>query len=506
MGDRFTQSIFSKVHVHASLLIFFLVLSFCVCSILGKEQLGFLQGMTEEYVKVAYRLHTTGSIYEDSAVDAFVFRPPGYIYFVAAVLRVSGISPRDQLRFSTESQAFEYLTYVGSQICIAHALLLSCTAVLLFLWISRFTCLWTAFLIALSFGLNPYSIIYTGLMHYATLHIFCVVLSGYALTLAVTGQDRRPFKEFLTGCLWGLTTLVRPLTLILPFFVFILYFIRYGRSFKRAIGSLLIFCLGMGVVISPYTARNYVKTQQFIPVNAQSGIALWAATSPQTKPAANYYNWWNLWYGEGMKVYQRVFPDTPYNAQNHIRNCLRVEQEFQKEAFLNLRKQPDVFWKNVAQNVVTFNSDINSVFIKLFQRVQENPPPNNIFQWLVLNTPQDFYSPVAANAFYGLIVLLHILGFIGICVAFFQRDQGLLVPILLYCCFCLAHAITYMDIMYYYIKIPFLFLFAAYFLGWLQTYTIDFGRLGIPKRISVATLSSLCLLICVQIINVIVFL
>jgi hypothetical protein len=57
---------------------------------------------------------------------------------------------------------------------------------------------------------------------------------------------------------------------------------------------------------------------------------------------------------------------------------------------------------------------------------------------------------------------LTLFGFIGIGISLKKKDPSLLVPGLVYLCFCLAHSLTYMDLMYYYIKMPFLYIFSGY--------------------------------------------
>jgi hypothetical protein len=335
---------------------------------------------------------------------------------------------------------------------------------------SKFLNRFTAFVMALLFGCNPYTIILTGLLHYSLLHIFLTIISCYVLSCSIEDTQYNLAKLILAGSLWGLTTLTRPTTLILPVFVFILFLIKFRFSWQPTLKMSVIFIVGMFIVIAPYTIRNYSLTKRIIPVNAQGGIALWAGTTRKLERSPNHYRWWTLWYKDGMPIYSRVTKTQEYSFNIYMVNALEINDEFKREALKNIYQQPEVFFHNFIQNLITFNLDINSVFIKMYQTIQE-PDVRIDKRWLSVGTQQDFYSSFETLLFEIFIFVLELLSLGGFVVAI-RKDTSILVPGLVYLCFCVAHSITHMDLMYYYIKIPFLFVFSGYFINSLNRFDI----------------------------------
>jgi len=234
----------------------------------------------------------------------------------------------------------------------------------------------------------------------------------------------------------------------------------------------------MTFAIAPQTTHNYSLTGKIIPVNAQSGLALWAGTVKKLGRHPNHFKWWELWYKEGMEVYRKVTRINTYSHSHYVNNIIELESEFKKETIRNIRNQPGIYFNNFFTNLLTFNLDINSVFIKLFKAIQK-PGVEINKRWLFVGDPQDFHSPSEANAFKYYTYLLTMFGFAGICIALKQRNKSLLVPGMVYLCFCFAHCITYMDLMYYYLKIPFLYMFTAYFI---DAINYDIINLPLVKR------------------------
>jgi hypothetical protein len=181
-----------------------------------------------------------------------------------------------------------------------------------------------------------------------------------------------------------------------------------------------------------------------------------------------------LWYTDGMDIYRKVTKVNTYSYSNYVNNIVELENEFKKEAIKNLRHQPSIYFYNSFANFLTFNLNINSVFIKLFKATQ-NPRVEVNKKWLSVGNPQDFYSSSEANTFKYYTYLLTMFGFAGICIALKQKNKLLLVSGLVYLCFCFAHSLTYMDLMYYYIKIPFLYMFTGYFIN-----AVDRNIINIP--------------------------
>ncbi|MBI5469370.1 MAG: glycosyltransferase family 39 protein [Deltaproteobacteria bacterium] len=438
------------------------------------RQLGHLGGMTDEWFDLGINISVFGE-YSIGGVDPVVFRPPGYPFFVAGIADV--FAGRHDLRvIDTDAKWAEWRDFsikALNSLYLSQCVLLALSSVALFLWASRYFGRGAAFSGALLFGANPYSIVLTGLLHYDILHIFLIVVSTFLLTLFLENDKRPGGKMFLAGAAWGIATLVRPVTLTLPVFILAMLFIKSG-SLRRAAYMTSALVLGMALVVLPYTARNYSLTGRVIPVNAQSWTALWGSTVTKFSINPNHYNWYRVYPDPYEKIFQRATGEG-YTYEGLIRNNIKVEDEFKKSAIENLKKSPGTYVVNCLTSFFTLNIHINSVFIKVFQFIQS--PDNGIEKaWFVPGAAQDFYPSTASNAFSFLVYALTGLSLLGLYLSLKKKDGFFLVPGAVYLALTVSHSLTYFDLMYYYIKMPFLFLFAFYAVNALGGYRLK----GVP--------------------------
>jgi len=462
----------------AAALIFLVTLSISLFSVSHKRQLGQMDGMAEEYFDLGIFLALTHHfpVIENTP---FVFRPPGYSFFIASVFTIwGGLSEEEKrLRNSKEQKIEIDIADAVVVLLVAQCLLLGLSAMFFFLWLSSFLSLPIAIGFAFAFGCNPYAIILTGFFHYALLHIFLLIVSSYALSGALANSRPVGLYLFGAGILWGVSALVRPVVLILPIFTFFIFLYRFKPAWMSIVKSTLVFTIGMGVTIAPYTLRNYALTERFIPVNAQAGAVFWAATVAKSERDPNHFRWWHIWNRNGMPIFQRITKRATFSHLAYLVHNLEFEDEFAKQTTQNLRRQPQVFAYNFVQNVLTFNLDINSVLIKVFQSIQD-PSRKIDKQWFAVGHQQNFHDSLVANAFSLFVYLLTLLSVLGIYRALRDGDPALLVPGFVYLCLCVAHAITVMDLLHYYIKIPFLFVFAAYFVDRMGATSITLPAVG----------------------------
>ena len=463
MSDRVVAD--TRIRIFLSVIIFLIIAAITLFSLAYNRQLGGMGGMAEEYFELGLNLQQKGEFYPE--VDApFVFRPPGYSVFIAGVLSVWNV-------FSSHEPVQQILISENNSACtavyFAQCLLLGLSAGILFFWLSTYLKWVNAFAAALLFGANPYMILLTGLLHYEILHTFFVIISCCLLSSALHSARLSAFKILISGIFWGLTTLIRPMTLILPFFMMVMAGIKYKLSLNPALRATAIFVIGMTLAISPYTLRNYSLTKRFIPVCSQGGFALWAGSVMKLPVTPNYYRWCDVWVNHGEKVFSDLVPLGVFDYKVLIEYNNVLDDAYGKEAKKNIFTHPDVYLYNCINSFRTFNLDINSVFIKSFLYIQTQ---GNVFHQLFLypGNPQDFYPDAAANLFKYFIYLLTLFSFAGIIFALVNKEEFLIVPVFAYLCFATAHSITYMDIMYYYIKVPFLFVFAWYFINALNRY------------------------------------
>jgi len=463
-----SKRLLKRINNSKYLLIVFAIASFLIPFLIGsydlhaKKQLEFMDNMAEEYMLLGVNLQQTGK-YEIEKNKDFFFRAPGYPYFIYFALKFYDKAPKRGQLFPDKEELAKAVKGINNHIYFTQNILFSLTVLFIFGIALHFLKPTLAFFISLLFGCNPYFLILIGLLHYEILHIFLLSLGTFLLINGFNKKPRGSVWLLFSGLCFGLATLVRPITLILPVFVFLGLLIAEKKKFTPAAVKTLVFVFCMMVVIAPWSWRNYQLSKTFIPVNAQGGVALWSGTVKALSIQPNYYRWWDLWYTEGMPIYQKVAGNEKLTATSWANYNLELEKEFKKEAYSNLKKQPLTYVYNVMMNFITINLHVNSVFLKIFDYIQL---PGNIFhkEFLKSDNDQTFHKDWQSDLFTFLFIILTICAGTGFYLGIKNKDFSILPVLTVYLCVTIAHSITYMDIMYYYVKMPFLFIFYAYFL------------------------------------------
>ncbi|MBN8418023.1 MAG: glycosyltransferase family 39 protein [Verrucomicrobia bacterium] len=438
------------------------VLAASLYSISTKRQMGLMGGMAEEYLELAINLHRTGNFQtSQGASQPFLLRPPGYVEFLNLIftggrLKLQNHVFTSQAEVQAEERKMFMLIYV-SQCC-----LLAASSLVLFLHLGRLIQTAGAFFLALAFGINPYMVVYVGLVHYEMLHLFLLLLSTWLLHSAFVRQDGR-VKQVLwlsAGACWGCATLVRPVSLILPGILAAAMAWQFRGSLKKQAVHWLLFVLAFAGVIAPWTWRNYQVAHRIIPVNAQAGVAFWGSSSHVLELDDNHYRWTDTWMPEGQKIYAKVTGQPSFTLPGYVNHNLQLEDAFSASFRANLMAKPGVYLTNLGRNFILMTCGFNSVFVKLFQHLQVSDEPLNI-RCLATGAPQDFHPAAASDACRMLMHALTLAAYAGLAFGCLRRDPGLTAPLCGFMAVVLAHVISYSDLMYYYSRVPFLFLFAA---------------------------------------------
>lgn len=452
-----------------ALLVFTATLAVGASSVASHRQLGYMRGLSDRWLALGLNLAAHGVLGDGS--QATVFKPPGYPAFLWMVLTLSLGPPAHAeapARFPPSSELAgldvpyeaSYLERAARVVYWSHAFLLAAAAGLLFVWFSEWFRQGVALAAGLLFGLNPYSVILIGTLHYSVLHLLALIAACYLLQRALRAEPWRPWALLAAGVGFGLVTLIRPITLILPPFVFLALLLRSRLAWGRSLGAAVVFTAGMALAIAPWTVRNYRVSGRVIPVNAQFWMGVWAATVRPVPVQPNHYRWKAL-RDRWMPVLKRVPQQRLRGDPRSIPDNLAVEAELKQVSLRNLGQRPHVYVGNVLRSFLTFNLHINSVLVKVFQNLQT--PGVVMKDWYWPGDPQDFYPSHASRAFAALIAALTILGAAGLMLAARERDPTLLAPGAVYLCLLIAHSLTWMDLMYYYVKLPLLFAFAFFF-------------------------------------------
>ena len=459
----------------------------------ARRPLGTIGGFVAPYYELGLHVASHQTVGKDGLPS--VFKPPGYAVFVGYLLRTTlGPPPLDPERPPRRILAdWQWLVppyvpaYLAKGVAVVHtaqSVALAAASALLFLWLARFLRRDAAFVGALLFGSSPYAIVIAGIIHYDVVHLTALLAGSLLLHRSLEGDGPPRRGELLmTGAVWGLATLVRPVSLLLPPFVLAACFLRSRRA-GRAFGAWSWFVLGMAATIAPYTARNLVLTRTLVPVNAQAWAVLFSASAERAPAQPDHFRY-KVVRARQIEIQSRVAGAElrkgwePYG----IRDNLALEEGYRRATLQNLRERPEVYLYNLTQSTLTLLMDMPTIYIDLFCRKQRSPIrwPN----WYWPGTPQERLRSRGGRLFLGLTYLLTFSGALGLGVAALRRDAAMVVPVSLALALGTAHAITWMDIMYYYLKLPFLVIFGFYGLERALPGTLSLPFLG---RVPLASL------------------
>jgi hypothetical protein len=445
-------------------------------SLLRNQQLG-SRFVVDEWFALGVNLRAYGTIGLGSLPT---LRPPAYPVLIAGALlplgKPSEVAFPKVFPWSSDLAGFampfdpSYLERGARATYLVQCILLAASAALMYSWL----CLWLrpglAFACAVLFGTNPYSVILTGTLSYPVLHIFTLILSCFALELALGASARHLAWMFIAGVCLGLATLVRPVTLLVPPFLLGAFFLRTGFSWRAALRDTLAVLLGLGV------------TGRIIPVSAQAWETIWGSTVQPRGRNPNYFTWKQV-RSLHLPIYSRVTGDSEYKYSSFVRYKMPIEDAFEAEALKNIRERPDVYLRNVLTSLLTEILDIDSVRVRLFQYIQRGDVmPRN---WYLVGHSQDFYPPRSSREFLILIGVLTALSGAGLLVALRRRNPALLPPLLTFLCIAFAQCLIWMDMGYYYFKLPFLFVFAFSFIDEMWGGVLGAVLLGFLAALSV---------------------
>jgi 4-amino-4-deoxy-L-arabinose transferase-like glycosyltransferase len=116
-------------------------------------------------------------------------------------------------------------------------------------------------------AVHPMLIWYTARIWIETTHTFLVTVSIFSLLL-LAGRST-PRRSVASGLLLGLTSLTKSILLPFSFVAGGVLLLRKGRQALPAAGTMLIVCL---LLVLPWTARNYLESGYFIPVQTSLGL------------------------------------------------------------------------------------------------------------------------------------------------------------------------------------------------------------------------------------------
>ncbi len=180
------------------------------------------------------------------------FSPPLYPYFMAAVIRLFGESAIPvkviQVLFSTLTCYFVYR--IGKELFNRRIGLIA----------------------ALGTALNPEIIVLAGSLYTETLYIFISCLVFAVLAVAVRHPEKKRIWLY-TGILMALAILTRHILILFP--VYLLMFAAVFPSLRHLVKPTASAAMICYLLLVPWTVRNYVVFDHFVPVASGAGGGLW---------------------------------------------------------------------------------------------------------------------------------------------------------------------------------------------------------------------------------------
>jgi 4-amino-4-deoxy-L-arabinose transferase-like glycosyltransferase len=214
-----------------------------------------------EYDRLALSL-VSGQGYRDSAGQLTARRPPFYSFFLASIYSVAG---------------HNYQT-----VRMVQAVLSTATVLLIAIWTWILFGGWSGCLAASIAAVYPaFYAFYYGCSALLTETLYTFLLSGALVTLYAYLVSPAWFYAVLSGILWGLAILTRPIPLaLLPFLPFLFMILGYplGRVFQYHFIAWSFILL----ILAPWIVRNYLVFGTFVPVATMGGSQFYSSNHPDS--------------------------------------------------------------------------------------------------------------------------------------------------------------------------------------------------------------------------------
>ena len=161
---------------------------------------------------------------------------------------------------------------------IVHCVLIAATVLLTYLLGKMLTGKFSVgFIACFLIAFNPSYYFYGTKLLTEPLYFFYMLL--FFLTFLWANQGDKPWRYTLSGALFALAMMVRPLIVVILPFVFLPSLVRNWKKWRAFLTPLLLFLAGFVAVCLPWWIRNLVTLHQFIPLATQTN-PIYAGLSP----------------------------------------------------------------------------------------------------------------------------------------------------------------------------------------------------------------------------------
>jgi 4-amino-4-deoxy-L-arabinose transferase-like glycosyltransferase len=191
--------------------------------------------------------------------------------------------------------------------------------------------------------------------------VFTFFIALFILTLYQAVKTEKSSQYFISGCMLGLSALMRSTPILFPVFLcgFLLFVKRNKASVKSVMVNVGILTFAMLLVLSPWGIRNYMVSGKFIVTTSQPGSVAQETLYKikNKKPGKPYYQLCEeaseqraSWAKEQGLTFKGVFQLSFYSTKDEIAFneylSKRVRQEYMEE--------PSLFFKSVFYNFLWF--------------------------------------------------------------------------------------------------------------------------------------------------------
>ena len=132
----------------------------------------------------------------------------------------------------------------------------------------------------------------------------------------------------------------------------------------------------------------------------------------------------------------------------------RLDDALLSAALVNLRTDPRPYLVNGLWTLRTLCLETSSSVIRVFRYSQPPRPLVDQF-WFRGSEVRELLPSDTRERVCPARRLLTALAWVGVALAVWRRDALALVPATLFACLVTAHVLTYMDILYHYVRLPF---------------------------------------------------
>ena len=172
---------------------------------------------------------------------------------------------------------------------------------------------------------------YTSLILTEILFTTLMIIFSFYLIKSIQFENQKDIIK--SGLILGFITLCKPVTLLLPIFIIMISFFIKNKKFETK--SLILVALISYATILPWSIRNYIITNELVPITSGSGIEFWMTTDPDM-PMGNPWS--------------RI----PVHLKESNLSELEMDSALIEEGVKNIINNPLIYIRNMNYNFVRF--------------------------------------------------------------------------------------------------------------------------------------------------------